>query len=46
MMGWPPDMVGSCKYTEEAIVDCQQGAIPQLGVHGEIPLPHCQTLVY
>ena len=46
MMGWPPDMEGSCKYTEEAIVDCQQGEIPQLGVYGEIPLPHCQTLVY
>jgi hypothetical protein len=46
MMGWPPDMEGSCEYTEEAIVECQQGVILQLGVYGEIPLPHCQTLVY
>jgi len=36
-------MGGSYEYTEEAIVDCQQEAIPQLGVYGEIPLPHCQT---
>lgn len=45
MMGWPRDMGGSCEYTEEAIVDCQQEAIPQLGVYGEIPLPHCQTSI-
>jgi hypothetical protein len=45
MRGWPRNVKGSCAYTEEAVVECQQGEILHLGIYGEITLSLFQTLI-
>ena len=31
MVGWPPDMEGSCEYIEWAVAKSQQGVVLQFG---------------